>query len=101
VRRKVIFAPEARDDLFSLYSYVANQSGPEIAIGYINRIEAYCLRFDVAGERGTRRDDLRPGLRIVGFERRITIAFHVDPQTVTIDRIFYAGRDIERIFRDE
>jgi len=32
---------------------------------------------------------------LVGFERRVTIAFHVDPTTVTIDRILYGGREIE------
>jgi toxin ParE1/3/4 len=101
MKRKVIFAPEARDDLFALYSYIAERSGTARAFGYIGRIERYCLGFDVAGERGSRRDDLRPGLRIVGFERRVTIAFHVEPGTVTIDRIFYAGRDVERIFRGD
>ncbi len=54
------------------------------------------MGFDVAGERGTRRDDIRPGLRVVGFERRITIAFHVETNTVTIDRVLYGGRDIYR-----
>jgi toxin ParE1/3/4 len=68
---------------------------------YIERIESYCLGFDLGAERGTRRDDLRPGLRIVGFERRVTIAFHVDPRTATIDRIFYAGRDVEGVLRKE
>src|SRR6478609_1819411 len=84
VKREVIFSPEALDDLLSLYSYIAEQSGPSVAIGFIDRIEHYCLGFDVAGERGRKRDDLRPGLRIVGFERRITIAFHVEPKVVTI-----------------
>jgi toxin ParE1/3/4 len=41
------------------------------------------------------RNDLRPGLRTVGFEGRVTIAFHVDPNTVTIDRILYGGRDLD------
>ena len=100
MRRRVVFAPEAQDDLLSLYTYIANQSEPSTAIGYINRIERYCLGFDLAGERGTRRDDIRPGLRIVGFERRVTIAFHVEPDAVIIDRIFYAGRDVDRILRD-
>jgi toxin ParE1/3/4 len=49
----------------------------------------------LASHRGTRRDDIRPGLRVVGFERRVTIAFHVDDTTVTIDRILYGGREIE------
>lgn len=101
MKRKVIFAPEAREDMFALYSYITEKSGTARAFGYINRIEHYCLGFGLGGERGTWRDDLRPGLRIVGFERRVTIAFHVEPRAVTIDRIFYAGRDVERIFRSE
>jgi len=101
VRRKVVFSPEARADLFALYDYIAEQSSPMRAMGYIERIESYCLDFDLGGERGTRRDDIRPGLRIVGFERRVTIAFHLDHRTVTIDRIFYAGRDVERVMRKE
>jgi toxin ParE1/3/4 len=101
MKRRVVFSPEAQEDLFSLYSYIVEQSGHARAIGYINRIEIYCLGFELAGERGTRRDDLRAGLRIVGFERRVTIAFHVDEAAVTIDRIFYAGRDVERIFRTD
>jgi toxin ParE1/3/4 len=99
VKRRVVFAPEAQDDLLALYSYIAERSGTTLAIGYVDRIEAYCLGFEVASERGTKRDDLRRGLRIIGFERRVTIAFHVDALNVTIDRIFYAGRDVERIFR--
>jgi toxin ParE1/3/4 len=49
----------------------------------------------LGSERGHRRDDVRPGLRIVGFERRITIAFTVSAEDVTILRIFYAGRNWE------
>jgi toxin ParE1/3/4 len=96
VAREVIFSPEAEADLFELYDYIADRSGPMRAIGYVGRIEKYCLGFAHAGERGTKRDDLRPGLRIVGFERRVTIAFHVTPRTVTIDRILYGGRDVRR-----
>lgn len=47
--------------------------------------------------RGTRRDDIRPGLRTVGFERRATIAFKVLAREVVIVRIFYGGRDFESI----
>ena len=96
--RRVLFSPEALGDLTSLYDYIAEESGPIRAISYIERIEAYCLRFDLAPQRGTPRDDIRPGLRLVGFERRVTIAFHVDATTVTIDRIFYGGRDVQRTF---
>ena len=93
---RVVFAPEAAADLINLYDYIAERSGPMRAIGYIDRIEAYCAGFEASPERGTRRDDLRPGLRIVGFEHRVTIAFHTTPGTVIIDRILYGGRDVQR-----
>ena len=48
-------------------------------------------------ERGMRRDDLFPGLRVVGFERRVTLAFHVGADTVTFLRILYGGRDIDAL----
>ena len=41
---------------------------------------------------------MRPGLRVVGFERRVLIAFHVQPDAVVIDRILYGGRDVKRVF---
>ncbi len=49
----------------------------------------------LGSERGDRRD-VRPGLRIVGFERRITIAFAVSADDVTILKVFHAGRDWEK-----
>lgn len=99
VAHRVIFSPEAAADLFELYDYIAKQSGPSLAFRYLTRIEAYCAGFKFSAERGTKRDDLRPGLRIVGFERRITIAFHVDAENVVMDRILYGGRDIKRALR--
>lgn len=40
------------------------------------------------------RHDLKPGVRVTGFERRLTIAFHFDDAAVTIDRIIYGGREL-------
>ena len=48
-----------------------------------------------AFERGHRRDDVRPGLRIIGFERRVTVAFTVSETHVVILRRFYSGWDWE------
>lgn len=98
-RRAVVFAPEARQDLFELYDYIAAKSGPDRAMGYVERIEAFCLGFAVIAERGTKRDELRMGLRTIGLGRRLTVAFHVDPGTVTIDRILYGGRDLGKLFK--
>ena len=53
------------------------------------------MRLGVGSERGNLRADIRPNLRIIGFERRLTVAFTVGDETVTILRIFSAGRNWE------
>lgn len=91
---RIVFAPEAQADLLDLYDYIAEQGSPERAMAYIARIEALCRGLATFPERGTRRDEIRPGLRVMGFARRVAIAFHVDEDVVTIDRVLYGGRDI-------
>lgn len=95
--QKVVFSPEARDDLFAIYDWIARAAHPDTALSYIARIETYCLGFSVASERGHLQDDIRPGLRIVGFERRVTIAFTVEDARVVILRLFYSGRNWEKL----
>jgi toxin ParE1/3/4 len=101
VKREVIFAPEALEDLLRLYDFIDDHSGSERARAYTERVTLYCAGFGDFPERGMRRDDLRPGLRIIGFERRITIAFHIVRDRVTIDRILYGGRDWETLLADK
>lgn len=97
---EIVFSPEARDDLLNLYDYIAEASGEDRALGYLERIETYCRGFGRFPVRGRRRDDLFPGLRVIGFERRVTIAFHVDSSRVVIDRVLYGGRDLSAL-RDD
>ncbi len=93
--RNVIFSPEAAKDLITLYDYIAHAASPDIALGYIERIEKACSNLSMAGERGTLRDDIRPGLRIIGVEKRTVIAFSVSEEHVTILRFFHGGQDWE------
>ena len=92
---EVIYAPEADKDLDHLFYFILPRSGHRVALAYIERIEAFCKAFSIFPQRGHARDDLSPGLRIVGFERRVTIAFHVEPERVVIDRVRYGGRSLE------
>ena len=96
---RIEFSPEAVGDLIDLYDYIAVRDGAERAIGYIDRIEEFCRSLSVFPDRGTRRDDLRPGLRILGFERRAVIALNIADDTVTILRVLYGGRNAETAFR--
>jgi toxin ParE1/3/4 len=95
IRREIVFSPEAAEDLLQLYEWIEARAGPGIAIAYIDRIEEFCAGFDVASERGHLREDIRPGLRIIGFERRLTIAFTVTEAEIVFLRLFYGGQDWE------
>ena len=98
--RKVVFAPEAQLDLLDLYDTIAENGDGEHALGYVERIQAVCLRLAVFSERGTQRDDIRPGLHVVGFERRAAITFHVGAEHMTLARILNGGRDLETVFSE-
>lgn len=92
-RRTVEISEEARRDLLEVYDWIAKAGDPETAMAYVERIESFCLRLDIASERGSLRDDVRPGLRVIGFERSASIAFVVEESRVVVLRVFYGGRD--------
>lgn len=98
-RLKVSFRPRAAADLLGLHDYIAEQSGLAVAGAYIDRIEAACLSLATFPERGTKRDDIRAGIRTIGFERRATIVFRVTKVEVIIVRVFYGGQNFERALR--
>lgn len=98
---RVQFSPEAQNDLLELYDYIADRAGAERAMAYVERIERHCAQLAMFPERGTRRDDVRRGLRTIGFERRIAIAFNTDAGVVTILRVLYAGRELVGAFGEE
>lgn len=99
--RLVLFAPEAVEDLEWLYGMIADDNGPERALGYLSRLQGFCNSLALASERGRLRDDVRPGLRIVGFERRVTLAFTVEAERVVILRCFYGGADWESTLKSD
>ena len=98
-RHRVTFRPAAERDLLRLSEYIASEGSIENTAAFIERIEEACLSLQIFPERGSRRDDIRPRLRIMGFERRATIAFQVGRTEVVIVRILYASQDYERALR--
>ncbi|MBI3513958.1 MAG: type II toxin-antitoxin system RelE/ParE family toxin [Proteobacteria bacterium] len=96
-RFEVRFRPLAETDLIGLYDHIAKEAGHAVAGAYVDRIEAACMALETFPKRGTRRDDIRRGLRTLGFERRATIVFQVRKTAVVIVRVFYGGQDYERV----
>lgn len=94
---RLVVAPEAREQLRSIYRYIAEQTGPRAALGFTRAILDHCRSLTTFPHRGTQRDDLRAGLRIVGFRRSVAIAFEVEGDVVRIGGIFYGGRDYEKL----
>ena len=84
-----------------MYEYVALASGPDRANTFVGSIVDNCDRLATSPHRGTRRDDLSPSLRIVGFRRRVTIAFSITDEVVEILGVFYGGRSFETLLKDD
>lgn len=90
----VSLTPEAEADVDDLYNYILNASNSAVvADAYLARLADFLGKLDVFPERGTVRDGLRPGIRIIGFERSLTIAFLVEGANVVVLRIYAGGRD--------
>lgn len=101
MRHRVIFSPEAQEQLVALYRYIAVAASPEVALHYTNAIVSYCERLGDIPLIGTRRDDVRPGLRITNYKKRAVIAFAVDVGCVSIIGIFYGGQDFENALQSD
>lgn len=97
---RVVFSPEALDDLRSIYDLIADASAPERALAWVEALRLHLLGFADVPARGTWRDAIRPGLRMTGYRRRVTVAFQVTATEVVILRVLYGGRDIDALLRE-
>ncbi|WP_298172162.1 type II toxin-antitoxin system RelE/ParE family toxin, partial [Acidithiobacillus sp.] len=94
---RVVFSPEAQEQLTELYRYIAKAASPDIAAPYTDAIVSYCESLRTFPLRGTRRDDVRPGLRISNYKKRAVIAFDVDTDVWFPSSAFStAGRTMKR-----
>jgi toxin ParE1/3/4 len=97
----VVFTPEAEAQLAELYRYIAVAASPEVAARYTDSIVTYCESLRTFPRRGIKRDDIRPGLRITNYRKRVVIAFDVDSDHVTIIGAFYGGQDYETALQED
>jgi toxin ParE1/3/4 len=93
VAAEVIWRPEARNDLYQIYDWIADRADAATAFSYTSRIESFVERLSNFPNRGTPRFHLAAGLRTVTFERCIIIAYRADSQQVVISRLFHTARD--------
>ena len=98
----VIFTPRAERQVAHLYSYIANDSGEARAESFVGKVVAACNALSTFPERGSKRDDVRPHLRTMGFARTATIAFSINAatETVAVHGVFYGGQDYDTLLRE-
>ena len=93
-RYTIHYSPEARADLKELHDYITFHATAHTAAKYIRRIRAFCRELTIAPHRGENRNHLRPGLRSIGFEDRVSVVFAVleDQHIIEIEGFHYGGR---------
>ncbi|MFT4184874.1 MAG: type II toxin-antitoxin system RelE/ParE family toxin [Rhizobium sp.] len=97
---KVVFSAFAEDDLIGIYEFIAKDS-PSRALSFIQRLRVQCRTLKTMAARGPQRENLGPGVRIMVFERRVTVAYQMKDEQVIILRLFYAGQNIPATLLDE
>jgi len=100
-RYAVVFTPEAQEQLAAIYRHIAAAASPAIAERYVGAVITYCEGLQTFPLRGTCRDDIRPGLRVTNYKKRVAVAFCVDAETVSIIGVFYGGKDYEVVLKSD
>lgn len=97
----VVLTTKARRRLIELDAHLENVASPNVAASYVDAVTDYCYSLAVFPHRGTKRDDLHPGLRITHYKSKTIIAFFVDDikRTVLIADILHGGQDYEKALR--
>jgi len=98
---RVQFAPEARDQLDALETYIAKAGEPEAAARYIDAIVTVCVALGSFPGRGVPRDDLLPGLRLTHYRKRAVIAYRVTGDIVSLIGVHYGGKDYDARFLED
>lgn len=93
---RIILHERAEEELRELYRGLASddKAGPVVAWNYVSGIRQFLAELATFPKRGTVRDGLVPGLRIIGYRRSVSIAFVVEEAHVLVLGVFYGRQDI-------
>lgn len=89
-KRRVVLAPEALADLAAISDWLRDEASATVARRYLSRVKK---RLAGPSERGTVRDDIAEGLRVIGIASSASVAFRVQDERVTVLRVVYGGQD--------
>ena len=90
---KLLFSPEAHDDLEALWLAVARNQDSDTADRWLDSVHQRCAGLLTSPEAGPRRDELLPGLRSLAV-RPWVVFYRVTSDAVEIVRILHGRRDM-------
>lgn len=93
---RVLTKPEADNDLVDIWLYIANDS-PNNADRFLDRMREKFCSLAEAPQIGTRRDELRTGLRSQPVGTYLIFYFPLD-DGIEIVRVLHGARDIGSLF---
>ncbi|EPR23221.1 hypothetical protein L905_08495 [Agrobacterium sp. TS43] len=97
---RIAFHARAEAEIDELYELLRDKAGPAIAGTYVGGIYDLIDGLRMFPERGSLRQGKVPDLRIIGYRRRVSIAFVVQKDVVHILGVFYGGRDAQSLLED-
>ena len=90
---RVVLSSGARQDLRQLRTFIRRASSAAIAARVLRDLTAYSQELQTFPYRGSAREEVLKGLRVIGFRGRVSIHFVVAETEVTILAYTYAGRN--------
>ena len=90
---RIRFHPAVADDLDAITHWLIDYAGPQSAARRLDEIEATIASLADLPHKGSRRDEIAPGLRAIPAGRKAVVAFTVDDatRTVFVHVVGYAG----------
>src|SRR5438128_10523625 len=97
---RILWSPEALDDLDRLWDYYARVAGPATADKIAREIAKVVTTIDDFPLAGRMRDEIRPGLRSLTVAPQI-VFYRLNNDRPEIVRVLDGRQDIEEIFSDD
>ena len=97
--RRVVLSRTALKELGEIGRLISEKGAPQAARRYILRIKARLAALADAPGVGRAFDADGSELRVIGFDRRIMIAYRVEEARIVVTRVFHGGQDWERTLR--
>ncbi len=98
---EIVYSPRALGQLGAIFDRIAERADPYAARRFTAGVEQACQRLRQFPLRTTPRDDIRPGLRMTTYRRRVVVVLSVESSRVVIHGIFYGGQDYAAAMRND